>query len=74
MFNRALHVQLVRPNRTSTATDTNAECSHIVPDEINKIIKEQVKHTAIAVVAVFAAITALSTASEIAINAAPKKH
>jgi hypothetical protein len=71
--NRALRVQVVKTNSSKNATDSSDACSHLDFDKINKIAKEQVKYVGIAVIGVYAAVTALNTASEIAINAAPKR-
>lgn len=73
--NRSLQVQLIKkPKTPKTTTSSTPDSSTIDLQKISPIIKEHVKHTAVAIVGVYAAIVALNTASEIAVNAAPKKH
>lgn len=74
MFKRhSLQVKVVKDNNTDTAVDEETRF-HLRATMINKIAKEQTKNVAYAIVGVAAVLTALSTASEIAVNAAPKKH
>ncbi len=73
MFNnRALHVRMIKTNDNNTL-DSSETCNHFDLDKINFLVQENGKRIVVAVVGVHAAITALHTASEIAINAAPKR-
>lgn len=71
--NSALQVSLV--NKTATAAnDDMTGAFEVCSSEIfNTILKDHIKNTAKIVVATYAAIKLIQTASEIAINAAPKK-
>jgi hypothetical protein len=64
----AIQSRIVRTAKNETA-DAVATPS-IDPTQINTLVKDQVKHAAIAVVAVIASATVMHIASEIVINAA----
>lgn len=67
---RALQVKVVKTNDNEEI----ATCEHLDLDKIDKIVKEQVKHAAIAAIIVIGVSTVLHTLSEIAINAAKPKE
>jgi hypothetical protein len=66
--NRALQVTMVRTPDQSSDEDTNVEMSSIDPQEINKILKEQMEHLGKTVLIVAAGLTALATAREVIVN------
>jgi hypothetical protein len=70
--NRALQMKLVSTESPATDDDMSGAFEVCSSEIFNTIIKEHVKNTAKIVVATYAAIKLIQTASEIAINAAPK--
>lgn len=66
---RALQVKMVKTNDN----DEQIVCDHLDPEKIDSMIKDQVKHAAIAAITVIAVGTVLHTVSEIVINAAKPK-
>lgn len=66
--NRALQVTMVRTPDQSSDEDTNVEMPSIDPQEINKILKEQMEHLGKTVLIVAAGLTALATAREVIVN------
>jgi hypothetical protein len=70
--NRAFQVKVVKTEPQPPAP-TLPERSLVHIERINDLAIKTGKSVAIGVVAVYAAVTVLNTASEIAINAAPKR-
>lgn len=69
---RAIQLKFVKTDPEPTP-ESKKPFYTVVPEQINQIAKEQVKHAAIAVIAVYSVVKVMSTLSEIAINAAPKR-
>lgn len=69
--NRALQLSVIKTNNNTIDSDESTTMfAALDPEKINTLVKDQVKHIAIAVVAVMAAATVLNTVSEIAIHSA----
>lgn len=65
--NRAIQVQMVKTKKKNDPEQT-PECNHFDPEKIHMLLKDQVKHLAVTVVAVAAAVTVLSTIKAIVVN------
>jgi hypothetical protein len=73
MFKKhALEVKMVKTPRVNTSTETT-EPKLFDIDKANAIAMKSMQSLAIGFVGVYAAVKVLNTASEIAINAAPKR-
>jgi len=70
----SLQISMKKNDNKSKTVTPNATQSKISPVAINEMVRDNIKLLAVAGVSVYAAVTAIHTASEIAINAAPKKH
>lgn len=68
--NRSLNIQMVKNPKRNDSTETTEECNHFDLEMLNGIVKDQVKHSAIAIVSGIAVTIAMKTVSEIIVNAA----
>lgn len=71
--NRALQVKMVKDNKEPSFSSTTTGHWHLEPEQINKIVKDQVKNTVIVVGGALAAKKLLSTICEVAVIAAKAK-
>jgi hypothetical protein len=74
MFKRySLEAKLVKTPKSNTPTSINvAPRARVTPEQITKIVKENVKQVAVAVVVGLVALKVTDAVCEIAVNAAPK--
>lgn len=69
MFKKhSIQVQMIKTPNVKPTVEAPTPAASFDPEHISQLISEQVEHTAITVVASFAAIILLKTVSEIAIN------
>ncbi len=72
---RVLQLQFIKKNNKQPNPSVDGLPAYpVTPEQINKIVKDQVRHTAIVVGGLYAARVLLITASQIAINVAPKRY
>lgn len=71
--NRAIQVKMVKTSKNEDTSEPIEERVHVDPEQINKIAKDFVTHTAIVVGAVVVGTTVLNTLSKIAIITAKAK-
>ena len=69
--NRSLRVQMVKTPKGGEGTETSA--SHISPEDLEKVVKDNADYIAKRVVAAYAAIKLIQTVSIVIVNAAPKR-
>lgn len=72
MFNRALEVKMIKTTKPAPSTLPERSIAHI--EKLNNLAMKSAKSAAVGFVAVYAVVKVLNTASEIAVNAAPKNH
>lgn len=67
--NRALQVKMVKTADTNDTTDRiDSLRATMDPNEINNLLKDQVKTIGLTIIGVAAAVTAMSTAREVIVN------
>jgi hypothetical protein len=72
--NRAIQVTMVKkPKNEEDIFDDEVESTHVDPEQLAKIAKDFVTHTAVTIVAVLAANKFMNTVSKIAVIAAQSK-
>lgn len=72
MFKRTIEMKVVKTPKPTPPTLPERSIVHI--EKLNELAMKTAKSAAVGFVAVYAAVKVLNTASEIAINASPKKH
>lgn len=72
--NRALQVTMVKTPKNETPTDSKEECTHVDPEEIAKIAKDFVTHTAKAACAVIVTYAVSTAVTQIAVKLTSNKE